>query len=429
MSPARIHVGHRSQANVLQLVGHDPGAAGALDRLLVRAEQEQTVHFEGQRTSEPSSVTEMIRERLRPPEVFEGPLVLPEQRERVPEVEKHLHGLRLRGGGIGQALQDLQRLLEPGGGLAVGGMSERLRARLAEIACRSIPALTTAGMMGESLDVLAQPVGIEMLDGVHDPGMERGARLSQQRVVGNLASQAVPEDVLGLWKQGDVVDEFSRSEATEAVTQLILRHVGNRVEQADGHVLSDHRRALQEPLVSGREAVDPRRQDRLDRGRHQDRRHGLAQTIAPALPDENTVLGQRPDAFLEKEGVPLGAIDQYLLESGEISVSADEGGEKLLRASWRQRIDTELAVASLAPPVVPVFRSVIDEEENPRGRQAVDQAVEERLGLGVDPVQILEEKTYRPHLTLSQQEVGDRVHRLLPPLAGSQRTPLRVVVP
>ena len=56
-------------------------------------------------------------------------------------------------------------------------MREGLHARLAEIACRSIPALATAGMMGESLDVLAEPVGIEMLDGVHDPGVQRAPRL------------------------------------------------------------------------------------------------------------------------------------------------------------------------------------------------------------------------------------------------------------
>jgi len=32
---------------------------------------------------------------------------------------------------------------------------------------------------------------------------------------------------------------------------------------------------------------------------------------------------------------------------------------------------------------VPVFLSVVDEEKNPRGGEALDQAIEERLGLGV----------------------------------------------
>ena len=84
-------------------------------------------------------------------------------------------------------------------------------------------------------------------------------------------------------------------------------------------------------LSPAREPVDPRGQDRLDGGRHQDRRHGLAQAMAPALPDENAVLDQRPDALLEKEGVTLRSIDQHLLEGREIGVVADERAEKLLR--------------------------------------------------------------------------------------------------
>jgi hypothetical protein len=38
-----------------------------------------------------------------------------------------------------------------------------------------------------------------------------------------------------------------------------------------------------------------------------------------------------------------------------------------------------------------VLRPVVDGKEDGRGRQALDQAVEERLRLAVDPVQVFED--------------------------------------
>src|SRR6267143_6726815 len=90
-------------------------------------------------------------------------------------------------------------------------------------------------------------------------------------------------------------------------------------------------------------------------------------------------------------------------------------------------MDAELRVAALAAPLVLVFRPVVDEEQDPRGRETLDQAVEERLGLGVDPLQILEDDAQRLDLTLRQQEAPDRVHRLLSPLKTSQSLPLRIL--
>ena len=41
---------------------------------------------------------------------------------------------------------------------------------------------------------------------------------------------------------------------------------------------------------------------------------GLGQAAGAPLPGQHLCFHQRPDALLEKEGVPLGAIDQKLLE-------------------------------------------------------------------------------------------------------------------
>ncbi len=41
---------------------------------------------------------------------------------------------------------------------------------------------------------------------------------------------------------------------------------------------------------------------------------------------------------------------------------------------------------------MPVFRPVVHREQDARARQALDEAVQERLCLAVDPVQVLEEQ-------------------------------------
>jgi len=40
---------------------------------------------------------------------------------------------------------------------------------------------------------------------------------------------------------------------------------------------------------------------------------------------------------------------------------------------------------------VPVLGAVVDQQEHPDRRQALHQAIEERLGLGVDPVEVLDD--------------------------------------
>ena len=45
----------------------------------------------------------------------------------------------------------------------------------------------------------------------------------------------------------------------------------------------------------------------------------------------------------------------------------------------------------------------------PGGRQALDQGVQQRLGLGVDPVEILEHQQQRLPLALAEQQLLDRV--------------------
>jgi hypothetical protein len=74
-----------------------------------------------------------------------------------------------------------------------------------------------------------------------------------------------------------------------------------------------------------------------------------------------------------------------------------------------------------------VLRPVVDEQEEPGRGQALDQAVEERLGLGIDPVQVLEDHEDGLRLALAEQEVLDRVEGALAALRGIERLPVGLI--
>ena len=65
-----------------------------------------------------------------------------------------------------------------------------------------------------------------------------------------------------------------------------------------------------------------------------------------------------------------------------------------------------------------VARPVVGEQHDRCGRHAVGQRVEERLRLGVQPLQILEDQQQRAIAALAQQEPFDRVERALPANVG-----------
>ena len=90
-----------------------------------------------------------------------------------------------------------------------------------------------------------------------------------------------------------------------------------------------------------------------------------------------------------------------------------------------KRVDPELRVVGLAAPAVLVLRPVVDEQQEAGRGQALDQAVEQRLRLAVDPVQVLEDDEERLHLALAEEEPLDGVEGALPALRRIERLPVR----
>jgi hypothetical protein len=63
-----------------------------------------------------------------------------------------------------------------------------------------------------------------------------------------------------------------------------------------------------------------------------------------------------------------------------------------------------------------VFRAVVDQQEHAGCGQALDQSLEERLRLRIDPVQVFKDQQQRLHLTFAQQHALERLQHALTPL-------------
>ena len=117
--------------------------------------------------------------------------------------------------------------------------------------------------------------------------------------------------------------------------------------------------------------------------------------------------------------------DQHVLERSEGPIVTEERLEQRVGALGRQGIDPQLEIVGLATPGVRELGPVVDEEQDASCGQAVDEAVEERLGLGVDPVKILEDHEQRLDLALAEEQPLDRLEGPLTALGADRGRPTR----
>ena len=179
---------------------------------------------------------------------------------------------------------------------------------------------------------------------------------------------------------------------------------------------------------SGGKPVDARRQHRLHRGRHLDTRERLGQAVGPLAADQHLRFHQGAHTLLQEERVALGALDQALLERREAGVVPQQGVDECLgRCSRGNGSSRSCSIVGLTAPVVSILRAIGDEQEEVGGREALDQGVEHRLGLGIDPVQVLDDEQQGLHLAFPQQDALERVQGALAALGGLERLPRRVL--
>src|SRR5262249_5152696 len=140
---------------------------------------------------EAAAVAQCFGDRLRIAQVGEQAVELAEREERAAQVEADVDGLLGRLATGGHVSKRDQRLLEVAPCLPVGRARRRLLAGLPQVGhCRG-PPFAAEGVVGESLDLLALPIGIERLDRLHDGGVDGAATVVEEAAVGDLLRERV----------------------------------------------------------------------------------------------------------------------------------------------------------------------------------------------------------------------------------------------
>jgi hypothetical protein len=213
--------------------------------------------------------------------------------------------------------------------------------------------------------------------------------------------EGVLEGVLVLQEEARFIEELGRLEMREATMQRRLGPLGDGLQQGQRHVGADDGGGLEQALLLGEQAIDARGEHRLHCHRHVQAVEGHDQTISPAFAHQYPRLDQRLHAFLQKEGIAFGARDQQGREGREAGVVAEQGLQQFVGARRRQRVEPQLRVIGLAAPAVLILRPVIHQEQQLGGGQVLDQAIEQGLGLRVDPMQVLEDQEQGLHLAFA----------------------------
>ena len=120
--------------------------------------------------------------------------------------------------------------------------------------------------------------------------------------------------------------------------------------------------------------------------------------MLPALPRQRPASPPAPAPSPPgRTGLPSARSTNRRLSGARLGCVAEQSVAAAPRHSAAAADRGGAACSSLAAPAVLILGPVRDEEQQARAGQALDQAVQQRLGLGVDPVQVLEDQEQRLH--------------------------------
>ena len=313
-------------------------------------------------------------------------------------------------------LKGHQRLLEAARRLPVGRPRAGLGAGLTQVRYGLLPHLTAHGMVGEPFDVLDQPIRIGTFDRADDAGVKLLAPLFEQRAVGHFMRERVLEGVLGIREEPRLVEELRRLQMRESTLEVTLGHLRDDVQQLDRHVLADDGRGLEQLLVVRGQPLDAGRETHLHGGRNVDGVDELGEAIRAGCSLERPRFHERLDHLLDEERI--AAFDEQSRERRQRGIVAQKRAHEVTGTLGDERIEPQLAVVGLASPTMLILGPVVDQQKQPGRGQAVDQAVEHGLCLGVDPVQVFDEQQKRLNAAFIEKEA---LHRVLDPLAALRR--------
>jgi hypothetical protein len=377
---------------------------------------------------EPCAVTNPLGEELGVVQIPKKHLVLRQYVQRITEIPTE--EIDATGGvlpGFRQPVQDLQRLLEEHNSLAICGPRPGVSSCLPQVRHGLLPCLSSHGMVCEPLRLLAKAIRVVPLDGSENRGMELATTILEKPSVSDLVGQRVLERVFQVRKETRLVEELGGLQMGEPPTQVFLGSLGNGEEEGEWHVFSHDRGGLEQLLVPRIQPVDTGGQDGLYCRRNVDRVERPGESILPALSYQDVGFQERSHAFLKEQWISPGPGEEKRLERLKRGIRPEQRQEQLVAALARKCVQTELRVIGLATPPMLVVRPVTHEQQDPCGGDAFDQGAQQRLGLLVDPVEILDDHEEWLHPALAEQQTLDGVKRPPAALRCVERRPLGIL--
>jgi hypothetical protein len=199
------------------------------------------------------------------------------------------------------------------------------------------------------------------------------------------------------------------------------------LQQTQCELASDHRRHLDRPLRLLVEPVDPRHQHVLDAVGDRNLGQIACELDTALLDSEHALLQQRPGDLLDEEGIPLGLLDDELAELRRQFGRLDDGAGHGRHLGLRERLERDPDVVAPVAEWMLVAGPVREQEARPRGGDRIDQELEELLGGGVDPVQVLDHEDERLPLRCPQEERVQGSDGLAPARDGVELLDRRVI--
>ena len=138
--------------------------------------------------SQPALIANALGEDFTLAKVIEDSPELSEGSERIAKVEPEVDSLLDRLAILGEMREGGERLLEACDGFPVGGTCGGLHPGLTGVGDGLVPDLAPEGMVGETIDLLGQPVGIESFDRLHGPSMKGPPAVVEDARVANLVA-------------------------------------------------------------------------------------------------------------------------------------------------------------------------------------------------------------------------------------------------
>ncbi len=204
----------------------------------------------------------------------------------------------------------------------------------------------------------------------------------------------MPEDVLRLGVAPQLTDDVGAEEDGELGLQVL--RVRDVLENALGEAPADHRRDLDEPARLGRQAVDPREQEALERGGEPGARVRRRDRPAVAL---SLPLDEGVQQLLEVERVALGAHDDLRQLRRVQLLALRPRAEELLGGIVVERPERGLRgaveeVQQRARPQLPALRLRVDarrrDQEDRCGIRKLEQILGQCARGRIGPVHVLD---------------------------------------